>query len=246
MNKIKTIVLVALLAAFSSTAYAQLESSIFFNMLMPVGTFAKGATMTHLVDPGTLEEGNVMGLNEIGKDAVFGIGGTYRIGYVFDINVGLIQPFLEGTLSWNRVSSDSRDKYEKYDGRVPNYFNIPVMVGIKYSYPLNETLQPYGEFGVGYDLLLVGSEGKKGSALTDLRYTAGSALGWQLGAGVIIGKYFSAGISYLNYGRHKIRYSSKSEASTLTQNALATSEGTVNKYVYRTLGTFAIRLGFHF
>lgn len=241
MNKIKTIVLVALLSVFSSTAYAQLESSIFFNMLMPVGTFAKDATMTNLA------EGDVMGLNEIGKDAVFGIGGTYRIGYVFDINVGLIQPFLEGSLSWNRISSDNRDKYEKYDGRVPNYFNIPLMVGIKYSYPLNENLQPYGEFGVGYDMLFIGSEGKKGSALTDLRYTAGSALGWQLGAGVIIGKYFSAGISYLNYGRHKIRYSSKSEATVATQDALALNEDlTVKKYVYRTLGTFAIRLGFHF
>lgn len=241
MKKIKAIVLGAMLFAFSGASYAQLESSIYFNMLMPVGTFAKDAKMTNVV------EGEVMGLNEIGKDAVFGIGGTYRAGYVFDINVGLIQPFIEATFSWNRISSASREKYEKYDARVPNYINIPVMLGISYSYPLSETLQPYGEFGVGYDMLFIGSEGKKGSNITDLRYTAGSALGWQIGGGVIIGKYFSAGISYFGYGRHKIRYFSKSEALAANQNALAMdNDGTVKKNVYRTLGTFAIRLGFHF
>ncbi len=228
MKKLKTIILSIAFMAISANAMAQFESSIFFRMLMPVGTFAKDVDMV----------GNTsFGLDNIGKDAIFGIGGTYRIGYVFDIGVGLIQPFAEGSFDWNRISNDNRSKFEDYDGRVPKYFNIPIMLGINYVYPLDETFQPYGEFGVGYDLLFIGSEGEKGSKVTDMRYTAGGALCWQLGAGVIIGKYFSAGLSYIGYGRHKIHYSSKSE-SLAAQNS--------EKNVYRTIGSFAIRLGFHF
>lgn len=224
-NKFKSLVLGIALFAFSSAAYAQLESGIYFNMVIPTGGFAEDVSAIPF------------GQSEIGKDAVFGIGGTYRIGYDFDIQVGHIQPFAEVSLLWNRVSSSTRDVYDKpaVDGKAPNYFNFPLMLGINYKYPLSELLQPYGEFGIGTDLFIVSKESLKDPILgeVNLKYGATANLCWQIGAGVIVGQYFSAGLTYMNLGKHKMEYTSSS-------NKLGDS------YSKRTLGAIMLRLGFHF
>lgn len=222
-NKIKSLLLGVAFIAFSSASYAQLESGIYFNMAIPTGGFAEDVSAYPF------------GQANIGKDAVFGIGGTYRIGYDFDIQVGHIQPFAEASFLWNRVSGDTRDFYDApapgIEGKAPGYFNIPIMLGINYKYPLSELLQPYGEFGIGTDLFFVSKE-QIGNQ--NYKYSTTANLCWQIGAGVIVGQYFSAGITYLNMGEHKMKYTSSSNVLPLDYPSK------------RSLGAIMIRLGFHF
>ncbi|MBR1793215.1 MAG: outer membrane beta-barrel protein [Bacteroidales bacterium] len=221
-NKFKSIVMAAVLIACSATANAQLESGIYFDLTIPTGSFAKDVNAIPF------------GQSNIGKDAVVGIGATYRASYDFDIQVGHIAPFAEISLLWNRISSDNRDQFDKVDGSAPNYFNIPLMLGINYKYPLNELLQPYGEFGIGTDLFMTSKESFKGPLGTvKYKYSSTFNLCWQIGAGVIVGQYFSAGLTYMNMGRHKMKHSSSSDGGNI---------GTEK----RSLGAVMVRLGFHF
>ncbi|MBQ7280290.1 MAG: hypothetical protein IJR13_06185 [Bacteroidales bacterium] len=241
-NSFKALLVAVAMFAFGGSAFAQVESSIFFNMNMPVGSFAKDASMYNDVN---------LGNKSIGTDAIFGIGGTYRIGYVFDIQIGLIEPFAEAGFNWNRISGDNRDKYDAYRGRVPNYFNIPLMLGINYRYDkLSETFVPYGEFGLGYDLFFTNGEGKDNDIAYQLSYKTNGGFAWQIGAGVIIGQYFSVGLSFVSYGNHRIEYTN----GTVDNHAGIEYDANLTELnskgeaaiVRRSFNNLTIKLGFHF
>ena len=128
------------------------------------------------------------------------------------------------------------------------------MLGINYRYDkLSETFTPYAEFGLGYDHFIATGEGKEDAAkgASKLAYASNGALAWQIGAGVIIGKYFSAGLSFVSYGSHRIEYTSGTidDHSGLLKNGNLTelnSDGTDAVILRRTLNSLTIKLGFHF
>ena len=234
-NTLKALLVAAVMFVFSGSAFAQLESSIYFNMGIPVGEFAED------VDFGLT--GN-MGHLGMGKDAIFGIGGAYRAGYIFDIEVGLIEPFVEAGFNWNRVSSDSREIYEQdyYDGRIPNYFNVPIMAGINYRFDkLSEVIAPYAEFGLGYDLFFTNGEGKDVNLHRLYNYKSSGGFGWQLGIGAIIGKYFSVGANFFSYGIHRMDYTDKT-----IKNYADLSNNTDVDDRKVSMNTITFRIGFHF
>ena len=169
-----------------------------------------------LNDNATLDNG-LLGKDQIGTAAGLGFGGGIRAGLPFDIGMGYVVPFVS----------------------VPNYWNIPLMIGVQYRYPLAdmgmEYLTPYGEFGLGYDFFMISGEGNKTHQYNT--YKVKGAMAWQLGLGAFLGNHVSLGIHYYGLGTHTVKYGKCDPVDMLAAHP-------ENKL--RTIGEWALRFGFHF
>lgn len=240
----KVLFLSVLVLGASSVAQAQFRQSIFLNLGIPTGGFASDVSTPHAIP---------LTYTEICKDAKIGFGGGYRASYRFDVGVGEVAPFVQADFLWNSISGDLSDEYTQARAKnTPAYFNIPIQVGVTYLYDeLGNDITPYGEFGLGTDILWIKSEGP--CTLTDAvgnqtttpkyAYKPNSRFSISVGAGAYFGRHFSAGLYYYWLGKHTIEYTSKTLDNLPTAEQTAYNIGDVET---RTVGTLALRLGFHF
>ncbi len=213
-------------------AQAQLTNSFYLNGAFPIGEFGKK----------TEGASNIFGLlfkENIGHNAVAGLGFGYRASYRFDVGVGNVDGFLSGDIFWNRIDGDIRDNIIENNGKPTQYINIPLLLGVQYSYAVNETLRPFAEFGIGYDVMFVGKEGWKSAPDEDytLKYKVGGAIAFQAGAGCYFGEHVSAGVNFYGLGKHAIKYKTNENSNALDP---------INKNVQRKINVLALRIGFHF
>lgn len=230
------------LVAFGFTAQAQrLEHSIYLGGTLPVGQFNDKTGVADMV-PFTGMDRSV-----IGKEANVGISGTYRAALWFDMGFGEMSPFVEASLYWNSVRSSVRDAFDNTRlGAKPNYLNIPLILGIKYAYPLTDLFKVFGELGIGYDLFFITGNGwRNDNVMPFYRYNTRGAMAWEIGAGTYIGPFVSAGIYYQNLGKHVVTYNSHAQGPLgITADQLNVLEN--HQTQSRTVGEIAIRIGFHF
>lgn len=230
--------LVALALGIGTTAQAQFRQSVYLNGTIPTGDFASGIKGVDTV---------CLTIDNIGQDATAGLGLGYRASYRFDVGVGMVAPYANVDLLWNSIAGKWRDKYAGENYGKPTYFNIPVQLGVSYIYdelPWPD-ISAYGELGFGTDLLWITSEGK-GSGNEKFAYKMDFAFTWSAGLGAYFGKYFSAGLYYYGMGKHYIDYTK----GTLEDNTIAASQDALNQAnkhrEQRTVGSVALRIGFHF
>lgn len=214
----------------SIKAQTALETSIFLNGVAPAG---------QLNDNAALDSYGLLGKDQIGTAAGLGFGGGIRAGLPFDIGMGYVVPFVSVDLFWNRPKASLRTTMMTADDKVPNYWNIPLMIGVQYRYPLAdmgmEYLTPYGEFGLGYDFFMISGEGNKTHQYNT--YKVKGAMAWQLGLGAFFGNHVSLGIHYYGLGTHTVKYGKCEPVDMLAAHP-------ENKL--RTIGEWALRFGFHF
>lgn len=254
-NTFKTLVVLAafVFAGFAANAQlSHLEQSIYLNFNMPTAQFNDD------VDLNALNESIPMTRFNAGKNAGFGFGLGYRVSYRFDVGFGEVSPYLHADLQWNRVKSDIRDEYMNAgDGNAPNYFNIPIYLGVNYRYQLTDIFTPFAEFGIGPDFFMITKEAGSLSIDADpvtatpahtydfkLRYQTTTNVAFQIGAGCYFGQHVSASIHYNGYGKHAIKYRGN---DTPTEPALALTEASNSgKTQTRSIGMLSLRIGFHF
>lgn len=232
----KALTIFVMLFAAGTTAQAQVEQSFFLNGVLPTGQFG--------------EEVRLDGLNadvpfcpltkvQAGKGAGIGLGVGYRVGYKFDVGFGYVTPYFNVDIFWNQLKTDYRDAFTMAACDKPNYFNIPIFVGINYRYDLTSIITVFGEFGLGPDFLLITREGwgiENNPMLQPLniynqcRYEPSTHFAWQVGAGSYFGEHVSLGIHYYGLGKHVINYSN-------IENELPVE--------LRNIGMVALRIGFH-
>ena len=260
MRNISTIKTLCLLAAFVSVGFGanaqltHLEQSIYLNFNLPTAQFNDD------VDVNALNGQIPMTRFNAGKDAIFGFGLGYRVSYRFDVGFGEVSPYLHGDFQWNRVSGDMREKYMNAgDGSAPNYFNIPLYVGVNYRYQLTEIFTPFAEFGIGPDFFWITKEAGRINVPADgnpgdpgyvaahdydfkLKYQLTTNVAFQIGAGCYFGQHVSASLHYNGYGKHAIKYNGNGpdEAALALADASATATQT------RSIGMLSFRIGFHF
>ena len=250
MNRIvKVMCLTAVMALVGTTVNAQFRQSIFLNGALATGQFASKVNTNRVSIAGvTLTDASVpLYREEIGKAATPGFGLGYRASYRFDVGMGEVAPFAQADVFWNFIKSEWSDKYIQAKGKSPNYFNIPVMVGVSYLYDeLWNDITPYAEFGVGADLFIIGSE-KVVNPIDGKTYTYSYkptvALSWMIGAGAYFGRHVSAGLYYYGLGKHVVSYTNKTYDSFDPVTKGIVDAGTVPT---RTVGELALRIGFHF
>ena len=233
----------ALMVGLGTVANAQFRQSVYLNGNLPTGSFAGNVSSSHTTVP--------LGYEEIGKDASIGFGMGYRASYRFDVGVGEVAPFAQVDLFWNMIGSSWRNKYMDLDYTTPTYFNIPVMAGVTYFYDeLWNDITPFGEFGVGADLLMITREGKgvkENNGTLYYAYKSNFAMAWMIGAGAWFGRHVSAGLYYYGLGTHPIDYTDK----TMNKNSVAAAQVAANNLANhgrekRSVGSLALRIGFHF
>lgn len=240
---VKVLGLTAIMALAGSQVQAQFRQSIFLNGALPTGQFAKDVNS----DRGLLSDQVPLFREEIGKDATPGFGLGYRISYRFDVGMGEVAPFAQADFFWNFIGSKWSDKYIQAKGKAPNYFNIPIMLGVSYLYDeLWNDITPYAEFGVGGDLFLIGNE-KVVNSIDNKTYTYAYkptvSLSWMFGLGAYFGRHVSAGIYYYGLGKHVVSYTDKTYKSFDENYKADVDAGAIPT---RTVGEFALRIGFHF
>ena len=258
-NTFKTLVVLAFFVFAGFAAKAQLthlEQSIYHNFNVPT------AQVNDDIDVNAFGGQIPMTRFNAGKDAVFGFGIGYRVSYRFDVGFGEVSPYLHGDFQWNRVSGDTRDLYmNANDGNAPNYFNIPLYVGVNYRYQLTDIFTPFAEFGIGPDFFIITKEAGKIEvpeigAVGDpgyiaahsyefkSRYQTTTNVAFQLGLGCYFGQHVSASLHYNGYGKHAIKY--KGDADVPTEALLAAAENSVSETQTRSVGMLSLRIGFHF
>lgn len=274
MKKALSIIcLAALVAGSGMNVQAQFRNSFFLNGGLPVGGFAGDVNASRYVTyyNGLANQAtfaNVpLGYQEIAKGATAGFGAGYRASYRFDVGVGMVAPFAQADLFVNFCNSDISSEYGKVRGTAPTYFNVPLQVGITYMYDeLPSDVIPYGEIGLGADLLFITKEGgcQYTDALTNARentitfnYKPSTSFAFSIGAGAYFGRHVSAGVYYYFMGTHPLDYTKGTENNLSNILAPAADQPAGNpaysEYDYymdnaesRNIGTFALRIGFHF
>ena len=240
MNKrqnIKSLCLVAALLLSGICAQAQeLEVSAYFNGVLPTGQFnnGKGSDLTsgdafdHQFAP--------MNRENIGTGAAAGLGLTLRGGLWFDMGFGELMPYIEASFLWNSLKSSVREAYDNAGAKYPSYYNVPMYLGFKYRYDINDILRPFAEIGFGYDFFFI----TKSDGRSDMwyKFKPSHAIGWEMGLGTYLGKNVSVGLYYIGLGTHKIAFTNKSSYRPVDNTAYITSP--------RSLGELALRIGFHF
>ena len=238
---VKVLGLTAIMALAGSHVQAQFRQSIFLNGNLPSGGWAKDIGASNVP----------LGYTEVGKDAIIGFGLGYRVSYRFDVGMGEVAPFVQADAYWNMISKTWRKKYLDANASAPSYINVPIMAGVSYLYDeLWNDITPYAEFGIGADMMFITGEGAgkiNGVEYKRFAYKPSTSLSWMLGLVAYFGRHVSAGIYYYGMGTHTIDYTS----STLKNNMLAKTQMDTDRAINaprqtRSVGSFVLRLGFHF
>ena len=232
---------VAMLLGGLTAQAQQPETSIYINGILPVSQFNDPVELAPL---GTFVP---MDRDNIAMGATVGLGATARWGMWFDVGFGQLLPFAEASFLWNASKRSVRDMYDEntHNNEVqeipsaPVYFNVPILLGLKYRYPLTPMIRPFAEMSIGYDLLFISSNGYKKSGPW-YSYKPSGELGWSIGAGTYLGEFVSVGLYYMGLGRHKIDYTNRCKANN--------PDPEIDNYnpVKRRIGELGIRVGFHF
>ncbi len=238
-------VAIAMIFAGFGAQSQEIEVSGYFNGVLPVAEFNDAV---ELMPYGAFTPIN---RTNIANGATAGIGFSVRAGIWLDVGSNnFLLPFAEASFLWNATKGEYRDIYDdnalnavlQSVPTTPNYFNIPIMVGLKYRYDLTEIIRPFAEASLGFDLTFISENGYHDvdylgvEDYMEYSYKPSGAMAWSLGAGTYLGENVSVGIYYLNLGSHRMEYTKSSYSG-------AEASYTVEK---RKLGELALRIGFHF
>jgi hypothetical protein len=152
-------------------------------------------------------------------DAIFDGAGFASTG----VNLGLKHYSSLDTegLSWviginifyNPLSTDFKDEIEdESSGDITflKYINIPVMAGLNYKIPVDESLALYGEGSLGINTLKITNFSIDGNnSEATLTFTPSFKLSYAIGMGVWIQDKYSIGLNYYGLGSHKCKYKIK-------------------------------------
>lgn len=248
INKFKSLCIaaVAMLICFGAQAQ-KTEISIYANGTLPVAQFNNAVELTNaegLFVP--------MDRSNIATGATPGLGFTGRFGVWFDLGMGQLLPYAEASFLWNNSKAKIRNLYEdntrnsEYGERpnAPVYFNIPMMLGLKYRYNLMPSLSPYAEFGIGYDLLFINRNGYRNVQDKKYLYTykPSGEVCWSIGAGAYLGEFVSVGLYYMGLGNHHIDYTK----TFIERHDQEEGNADYSNAERRNLGELGLRVGFHF
>ena len=167
-----------------------------FDAVAPLGEFNKSA---EAIGAGY----GVFPLNEenIGTSAAFGIGLSFKYSFAFSIidDQCSAGPFVGVDVAWNNLDKNVRKVFNDVKADVPNYINLPIMIGANGRYYFNDVFGVSAEFGIGADMLYITPQGWSDCKQ---KYGTDFALAWQVGAGVYFGRHVNVGVHYYSLGRH--------------------------------------------
>lgn len=203
-----------LAAAGIGALQAQNNFSLRFGVALPTGNYAD-ATADYYNE--VLRYGLVDNTKKGGAGKGFTAGMQYKIGIDNVKGLGVV---LSSDIFYNSVNSDVRDYFDEeineeessdheIDYKLPKYIHIPIMVGLNYTYDLNESMALFGEGALGANLRMLTKfecyeATKTHESISDLKYKVATTFAFRLGVGITLNKRYTIGIDYYNHGSSKV------------------------------------------
>lgn len=207
MNRIKSLICLSLMIVMGGQMVAQTHGTMFLGASFPMGDFNKVDSYYSTALYG-------------GQDATYGGAGLgFNAGLKWDFGVGV--PGLAAVLSidglYNGNSSDMKECYKDYasgfdvlnrdiEQNIPQHINVPVMLGLRYTYYFNPQLGLYAEGAAGGNGRFITSHVMKYTSLLGVKYNdaerfnAAFSFAWQAGLGLEVSKNLVVGCSFYDLG----------------------------------------------
>ena len=212
MNRIKSLICLSLMLVMGGQMMAQTHGTMFLGASFPMGNFNKvdGYYSTALYG---------------GQDAKFGGAGLgFNAGLKWDFGLGV--PGLAVVLSvdgfYNGNSGDMKECYKDYasgydllnrdiEQKYAQHINVPVMLGMRYTYYFNPQLGLYAEGEVGGNGRFITPHVMKYTSLLGVKHTdterfnTAFTFAWQAGLGLEVSKNLVVGCSFYNLGSSEVK-----------------------------------------
>ena len=131
-----------------------------------------------------------------GKGFSAGIDVAYAMPFLSDLSVILEAEFMQ-----SEPNADVKKYHEAHndiDHTLPKYRNIPILAGVRYSYPIGKYYDLYGEALGGVNIRSITPYTYGASVFT---YDNATTMAFRLGAGVIVRDLVSLGASFSMMGK---------------------------------------------
>ena len=202
----KTIFIVLICSCLTFTTMAQSKTgiSIYLGGIQPIGSFFSTDNSVYWHDQ--LVAGTPTYYNGASIGASAGLRYTYSFQKtkLADKGLGI---FINADLYWNSLNSDFRNEYDDAGKQKPCYLNVPINMGISYTYYFgnDDFVGIFAEAGAGIDLFKRTNEGWSDNSIYEItKYNLTTSFGCSAGLGVILDKTISLGVYYNYLGKHKM------------------------------------------
>ncbi len=240
-NFFKTLLLIVLIFGslpFITMAQPKTGISIYLGGVHPVGSFFSTDNSISVYDqliagPPNLYNGATIG-------ASVGMRYTYSFQKTKLENKG-VGIFINAELYWNSLNSDFRNEYDDAGKIKPCYLNVPINMGLSYTYYFgkDDFVGIFAEAGAGVNLFKRTNEGWEDNALYGIiKYDLTTSFGCSAGLGIILDKKISLGFYYNYLGKHEMIMNGGREISIPNFLSIEPFEMTMN--------TVSLKIGFHF
>lgn len=197
---------VAALLMGVSTMNAQ--TTVRLGVGLPMGPYKDGS----VTDWGCLISNSDKAAASLG----FTLGAKYQMPLVSGLNL-----MFTGDLFYNGLSDTITGKNNNSDSKNPNYFNIPLMVGVDYNLSLGNAAAIYVEAGAGLNVRLMSGYtgavnfGSLAAATAEITYDPAFTFAYQAGLGFKFNGRYSIGVNYYALGKADVKGKWKATASAL-------------------------------
>lgn len=262
MKKVYIISALLLVAVILPVQQANAQRKLHFGFEImggiPTGDYGK---LTSFDNYAAIWHENAQGKTPTEAAAAFAFGINFRMDYdisdqfsVFG-SIGFINTFVKNAVTDSAETFLSRYS-TAYSFENLNIFNIPVMIGGRYTIYLANNFGFFGEAGLGINFRQLGDltvtdtrtiyDPETGNYYSSMeeKNTSKTSVGFtfQVGAGFQLGKSMSLGVYYLNLGTGDVKYD-QTQTFYGTSNLVRNRTVTAGKITQQML---AIRLGFDF
>lgn len=236
-RKLTFVLAVLLLAGLSVNA--QTHFGIRFGGVFPTGDFGEAK----IKDIDDISKWVLIGES---KEGGAGVGFSLGMYWKFDIpsvsGLGIVFSF-DGI--YNGLNGDLNDFFDdledlrwddsdviEYETTTPKYLNVPIMLGVNYSYPLKDGLSVFGEAAVGLNVRLItnyemnyiydtykdtdsGRDYYSVAISNVYEYDVATSFAFRIGTGITIKDKYSIGVDYFGLGSARVKGEYKYERVAL-------------------------------
>jgi len=251
MKKTIGLIALAVMLFLGGQALAQTRSAFFLGASIPLKDYAEFDGFNKFALTSTNVDDN---------DAAAGIGANVGFKWYFNVGVKGLGVMLSADGFYNGPNADLKTAYREresnYDGQFidgsfkyntkPQYFNVPIMLGLNYIYHVNPSFGIYAEAGVGGNMRFITKTEtlEQGSLLDQVSlfnyrvittqcYEMGFGFAYQAGIGIEVARNFVIGCSFYDLGKTKV----KGEGTTFTRTTIGDNTSTKTENSYNTFGT---------
>ena len=217
--KKKVFIAAALMAMLGGAAMAQGTFTLKLGGGFPMGDFADAKAD---YNNGTMRWGLQTKHTDGGAGLGFNAGFEYNIPVSTVNGLGVVisvDAFYNGlneelTDYYADLKEDLDNNFDSWSLTLPNYLNIPVMVGAKYDLPLTSGINLYAAGAAGLNMRIVSPYEEKiegtiyGASATyteTIEYESAITFGFRLAAGVTFAEKYSVELGYYNLGAGKVK-----------------------------------------